>query len=90
MPSVLPPEFVLVSWDYGTEDRAAIDAAIVAAIPNGAQEFTCCATAPATQADYHQILQALTAIDAQHPSFSFAIVWVNRTVDNAIHQGVRP
>jgi len=89
MATTLPSEFVLISWDYGTEDKAAVDASLVAAVPNGAQEFTCCATVSATEADYFDILKKLTDIGSKFKSFSFALVWINRTVQNAFHQGIR-
>jgi hypothetical protein len=89
MPNPLPAQFVLISWDYGSEDVASVDAALLAAIPNGAQEFTACATASATEADYFDVLNKLTALGSKFRTFSFAIAWINGMVHNAIHQGAR-
>jgi len=89
MPSILPAQFVLLCWDYGSEDKPAVDAALVAAVPNGAQEFTCCATVSATEADYFDLLRRLTDLGSKFKSFSFSVVWVNGMVHNVIHQGAR-
>jgi hypothetical protein len=87
---LLPAQFVLIHWDYGLEDNAAVDAALVAAVPNGAQQFTSCATASATEVEYFEVLRRLTDVGSRFKSFSFAIVWINGMVHNTIHQGRRP
>ena len=77
----LPSEFVLVCWDYGKEDPAEIVKQLRGAIPNLLKEFRCCATAAATEADYFTCRSRLHAIGDHYPTFSYAVTWVNRTVD---------